>query len=134
MYVCHYLTPEQKGFQLPIGSLSAHNMEGAVAKITAHLQGLSARSSRGDRSRTPQRVLLVLDGCTGQVLVGQERVELKELLRRLFSELPNLMAAVTMRAASPTVLGSVGIPGEEVVVVEGLDDIRYAGMVSIIGW
>lgn len=108
-------------------------MEGAVAKITSHVKGLSVRFRRGDKPRTsPQRVLLVLDGCTKQVLVGQERVELKELLRRLFSELPNLMAAVTMRAASPTVLGSVDIPREEVVVVEGLEDIRYTEMAQII--
>lgn len=126
--VCHYFTPKQKGFQLPIGSLSAHNMEGAVAKITAHVKGLRVRFRGGgpgpNRSRASQRVLLVLDGCTRHVLVGQERVELKELLRQLFYELPNLMAAVTMRAASPTELGSVEIPGEEVVVVKGLDDRR----------
>ena len=121
----------QKGFQLPIGSLSAHNMDGAVAAITDHVERelrLNERElvrRRGDTGvRASRQVLLVLDGCTKHVLVGQERVELKDLLNRLFRQLPNLKAAVTMRASSPTDVGGVGISGEKVVVVKGLDDRR----------
>lgn len=74
--------------------------------------------------RASNRALLVLDGCEQHVVVGQERVELKNLLIRLFSALPILTAAVTMRAEGPAAPGMVGIAGEKVVVVGPLDDRR----------
>lgn len=80
--------------------------------------------SRREGSHPKNRALLVLDGCTRQVVVGQERVELKDLLLKLFSALPNLVAAVSMRSTGPTCPGRVGLLDENVVVVEGLDNRR----------
>lgn len=106
-----------------MGSLTAHNMDGAVAKISAHVKRqLQVLRQRG--SCAPRRALLVLDGCARHLFVGQVRVELKELLSRLFTALPNLTAAVTMRATGPAAPGSVGVQGEKIVVVEGLDRRR----------
>lgn len=122
-----YTHDPQKGFQLRPGSLGAHDMSGAVAVITeqvrGHLEGLRNRGGRPSR-----RVLLALDGCTQRVVVGQERVYLKDLLSQLFGALEaeglSLTAAVTMRASGPAAPGQVGVYGEETVVVEELDARR----------
>lgn len=78
---------------------------------------------KGSRARRG-RALLVLDGCEPFLVVGQERVELRNLLSRLFKALPALTVAVTIPATAPKAPGRVGVPGEEVVLVEGLDDRR----------
>lgn len=88
-------------------------MDGAVSRIRAHV-----------RAKGLTRALLVLDGCPRQILMAHERVELRKLLTRLFAALPNLYAAVTMRATSPTARGEIGVVDEKVVVVERLDDLR----------
>ncbi|CAM9781667.1 unnamed protein product, partial [Scytosiphon promiscuus] len=113
----------EKGFLLPAGSLGAHNMDGAVAKITEHVRKhlMPLMRQRG----SSKRALLVLDGCSEHVVVGQERVYLRDLLSRLFAALDlagvRLTAAVTMRATGPEAPGQVGVPGEKTVVVEELD-------------
>ena len=98
--------------------MGAHNIDGAVAKIATHV-----RHQLGKRGLS-NRALLVLDGCEQHVVVGQQRVELKNLLIRLSHALPKLTAAVTMRAEGPLAPGMVGIAGEKVVVVGPLDDRR----------
>ncbi len=102
-------------------------MDGAVAVITQHVKG-QLRALRLSGSRPYKRALLVLDGCTQHVVVGQERVDLRSLLARLFAALRTvgltLTAAVTMRATGPMAPGRVGVPGEKTVVVEALDDRR----------
>lgn len=106
-------------------------MDGAVAVITQHVKG-QLHALRLSGSRPYKRALLVLDGCTQHVVVGQERVDLKSLLARLISALRpvglTLTAAVTMSATGPMAPGRVGVPGEKMVVVEALDDRRYVGL------
>ncbi|CAN0268831.1 unnamed protein product, partial [Laminaria digitata] len=124
---CNWL---EKGFQLPAGSLGAHNIDGAVTKIANHVR-LQLQVLRRRGLRASERALLVLDGCEQHVVVGQERVELKSLLLRLFNALPILTAAVTMRAEGSAAPGRVGIAGEKVVVVGPLDDRSTAELLTM---
>lgn len=102
-------------------------MSGAVERITEHVRWHLHRL-RQKGGRPSRRVLLALDGCTQHVVVGQERVFLKDLLSRLFGALKavgvRLTAAVTMRATGPMAPGRVGVLGEKTVVVEALDARR----------
>ncbi|CAM9730933.1 unnamed protein product, partial [Ectocarpus fasciculatus] len=114
-----------KGFQLPAGSLVAHNMDGVVAKISKHVEG-QLQALRRQGSHPSRRALLVLDGCTQPVvMVGEERFFLSRLLSRLVDVLRTagvtLTTAVTMRATGPMAPARVGVPGEKTVVVEPLD-------------
>lgn len=97
-----------------------------MAKITEHVKSqlMPLMRQRG----SSKRALLVLDGCSEHVVVGQERVYLRDLLSRLFAALEmvgvRLTAAVTMRATGPEAPGRVGVLGEKTVVVEELDARR----------
>ncbi|CAM9582211.1 unnamed protein product, partial [Ectocarpus sp. 4 AP-2014] len=119
---CNWL---EQGFQLPAGSLVAHNMDGVVAKISQHVRDhLQALREQG--SHPSRRAILVLDGCSQPVvMVGEERFFLSRLLSRLVDVLRTegvtLTTAVTMRAKGPMAPGRVGVPGEKTVVVEPLD-------------
>lgn len=62
-------------------------------------------------------------------------MKLGVLLERLFAALPDLAAAITMRCGStdPARAGVVGVRGEKVVVVEGLNDKRYVRFLTVVG-
>ncbi|CAN0339186.1 unnamed protein product, partial [Ectocarpus sp. 8 AP-2014] len=119
---CNWL---EQGFQLPAGSLVAHNMDGVVAKISQHVRD-QLQALREQGSHPSRRALLVLDGCSQNVvMVGEERFFLSRLLSRLVDVLRTegvtLTTAVTMRAKGPMAPGRIGVPGEKTVVVEPLD-------------
>lgn len=118
----------QEGFGPDMEPLMGHSIKAVVAAIAEQVKRQSEdvwlRGSRAQRGRA----LLVLDGCEQFLVVGQRRVALKELLVLLFRALPSLTVAVTMRATGPSAVDSVGLQGEETIVIKGLDDRRCGAL------
>lgn len=88
-----------------------------VDSLRARVEMQLRRAARDD-SPVPKRVLLVLDGCeTGQMLE-----QLKTLLNPLFRALPNLTAALTIRATD--LVTEPIVPIMRNVAIQGLSDER----------
>lgn len=114
----------QEGFDIKVEAHGPKNIYAVVAEIAKKVKKQMEYAWENGSSGRSGRTLVVLDGCEPSLLIGQERVALKTLLSCLFKALPMLTVAVTMRAKGPEMTDSVGLQGEEVVVIKRLDDRR----------